>query len=445
MSSVSRNAGRCRVTIALERLFADVADRVVEEARPNGAVGFDRPPTSTARCSDRRKRRRAGERGVVARQPPQLVAATRRRTPNRTRPRSVRSSLRPGARTRRSRRQLRASPSAATALQPAERPRRHVGGEKRDAVERHGPGVIDEPRQLAEIQAMQGRARRDRHLRREPAQPGDAALDDRERGDAAHGVIRRLASHASSETTTRENDRATSSAHRSSSTPLVSRWSVITVLAEQPRRVEHFGAQQRLAAGEHHQPRAQSRQRRRRAARSPRACRSPAPLLRHQSHDTQRLLQRLVGIEDDQRQDERPVRRFASRIAHAVRSAVAVDMALPRLLGRHRSRLRLSTGSSAGGASAGVWPRQPIDAAPDPAAARRCDTPDGQLAHRRWNCRSRGRSGQRPQQAPRPLRAELGVHERVQRAVELRRVGRAVHHREIVRSRPSSASRRAAP
>ena len=64
--------------------------------------------------------------------------------------------------------------------------------------------------------------------------------------------------------------------------------------AEQLRRVEHLRPQQRLAAREHHHPRAERRQRRG-DARDLVERQIVGAVCFHQSHDTQRLLQRLVG------------------------------------------------------------------------------------------------------------------------------------------------------
>ena len=66
--------------------------------------------------------------------------------------------------------------------------------------------------------------------------------------------------------------------------------------AEQARRLEHLRPQQRLAAREHDQARAE----RRAATRRRDAISAEAQIVRrrcdfHQSHDTQRLLHRLVG------------------------------------------------------------------------------------------------------------------------------------------------------
>ena len=81
--------------------------------------------------------------------------------------------------------------------------------------------------------------------------------------------------------------------------------------AKQLRRVEHLRTQQRLAAREHDHPRAERRQRVGDARRSRRASDRPRRCCFHQSHDTQRLLQRLVGKKITQRQHERPVRHLA--------------------------------------------------------------------------------------------------------------------------------------
>ena len=183
----------------------------MKEARPHRAVGFDHHRHPRARCTRRAETAVARERRVVLRQPAQLVGRLGDEARRRSRRGGPRSSASTDARELGD---LVACRARAATLRrrrfSAERGRRHIGRQKRNAVERHRLGVLDQPRQLAEIRAMQRRARRDRHVRREPPQPRDAALDRRQRVDAADRLIERVRSAASSETITREKCAATS-------------------------------------------------------------------------------------------------------------------------------------------------------------------------------------------------------------------------------------------
>ena len=144
---------------------------VVKEAGPHRRRPPRAPPTPTARC------RRRAETARRPRRAPRSTAAAaaacpaiRRRTPTRSRRDTGNRLLRPARRTRRSRRRSSAQRAGRRRLLAAEGRRRHVGGKKRDAVERHRLRVLDEPRQLAEVRAVQRGARGDRHVRRQTAQ-----------------------------------------------------------------------------------------------------------------------------------------------------------------------------------------------------------------------------------------------------------------------------------
>ena len=168
-------------------------------------------------------------------------------------------------------------------------------GEERDAVERHRLRVIDEPRQLAEIQPVQRGARGDRHVRARAAAAAprrarpSSAPRRRGRPDTALRSPRRA-------TRSRARTRRATSAAR----PLEQHAARVQVqrdaaCAEHRRGLEHLRPQQRLAAGEEHDARAERRQRVGDARRSPPASDRRRRCDFHQSHDTQRLLQRLVG------------------------------------------------------------------------------------------------------------------------------------------------------
>jgi hypothetical protein len=147
--------------------------------------------------------------------------------------------------------------------------------------------VIDESRQLAKIETVQRRPGASCRSRATPFSTVVSAATPRTARYSASVV-------ASSDTMTREKCRATSPAHRSRSTPLVSRCNRVpfarNILAasntsgrssgsppeNRTRRVPNAGnasATSSISSSE----------------------RSPAPLHFHQSQDTQRLLQRLVG------------------------------------------------------------------------------------------------------------------------------------------------------
>ena len=137
--ATARNARRLPATIVAERRVAGCCRSIMEEARPHRAVGLDhhRHPRRVAR--HRRKRLVAGERRVVARQPPQLLRRLGDEPRLEVVARSARSVARRSPRTRAT--SSRSSASAvgcatAAAAAPNAR-RRHVGRQERDAVERH--------------------------------------------------------------------------------------------------------------------------------------------------------------------------------------------------------------------------------------------------------------------------------------------------------------------
>ena len=146
-------------------------------------------------------------------------------------------------------------------------------------------------------------------------------------------------------------------------------------------------------------------------------------------------------IEHDQRQDERPVRHLRQPderrrgergfVGHQRGCSDGMAAACRLSTGQHDERRRGCCRRASRSNGAGSQ-RQP---------GRRGTIAGGDL--RAWRGRRPRRGDARSVSGP--PRPELGVHERVQRAVELRDVGRAIHHRQVVRSRPSSASRRAAP
>ena len=101
--------------------------------------------------------------------------------------------------------------------------------------------MVDQPRQLAKVGAMQGGASRQRNGGREPAQPGDAAADDLQRVDAADSFVQRRGRRVE-----RDDDAAELLSHtlgepleQHAAGQQVQRQAAI---AEQLRRVEHFGA-----------------------------------------------------------------------------------------------------------------------------------------------------------------------------------------------------------
>ena len=159
-----------------QRRLADVADRRVEETGAHGPVGLDHGRHPRRVAGTGRERASARQRGVVLRQPPQLAGDSATKPDSKSSPCfaivsstiAANSSISPASSDRSAGRDRSAA---------AERRGRHVGGKKGDAVERHRPRVIDEPRQLAEVQPVQRRARGDRHAGREAAQPRHALLD----------------------------------------------------------------------------------------------------------------------------------------------------------------------------------------------------------------------------------------------------------------------------
>ena len=378
-SSVRRNAAGSRATIASSGVAPNVADRLRERSRaaptPSASTTTDMYGALQATAGNGAV---AGERRVVLRQPPQLVGRLGDEPRLEVVARACRDRvLDESPRTRRSRRHR--APSA------------EVGGvrSRPNAVDDTSAGrnempssaialrVVDEPRQLAEVQPVQRRARRDRHVAARagaaaprPARPSSAPARRARRGRAASVA-------ASSDTMTREKSRATSSAHRSSSTPLVSRCSDDAPRPEQRGRLEHLRPQQRLAAGEQRPAACPAPAAPRRPAsisssvRSSGAARFP-PVARHAA-----AVAAAGRIEDDERQDERPVRHLAQ--PHQQRGPIATG-------GRHRRQCgcslrrrpppaRLSTGGRTVG-SATARREQPRDAAPE-----------------RWRMRERLRNG----------------------------------------------------
>ena len=196
------------------------------------------------------------------------------------------------------------------------------------------------------------------------------------------------------------------------------------LVAEQPRRVEHLRPQQRLAAGEHDDARAERRQRAGEradlverqiagAALLPPVARHAAAVAAARSERRSRSGRTNVRFVTSPSRDQR--RRcgttgrghLISFSARAASVGTAAACGVSSGMQRHRRRRRRQAG-------------QPAAAAPQQRRLQRSGTP-----HARWPRSSRrpqvhGRAGRTRQQAFDFRARNSRVHERVQRAVELR-------------------------
>ena len=301
---------------------------------------------------------------------------------------------------------------------------------------------------------MQGRAGRHRHAGRDA---GAASRCRARRSPSASTP--RIASYngslvASSETTTRANCCATRSANRSSSTPLVSRCSVIP----RARKICAASKTSGRSSGSPPEntttrvPSAGSA-----AATSPISAERQVvgaavlpPVARHAA-----AVAASGRIENQQRQDERAVRRFSEpdeRIrrqrADRRRASCATLHIRPllqrRLIRRHGGRVRRQQRDERRRPRRGGQPFEPAQAPVQQRGVDRVIRRADRRAGLSWPRRPRT-PDETGHGAARLARAELGVHEPVQRAIEVRRRRSRGTSSPGRSSPPSSASARAAP